>query len=188
MGYGIRLTDVQWNELDCLRLTHPCKVVYRNCLIIVLSNSRQTIAAIARQLGCATDTVARMRRLYRNGGPAAMIPGKSPGRPCRATAVYRKALRRAVQISPLKLGYGFTTWSAKRLAQHLARQTGIHYSDDQIRRILHQEGFSLRSGEQRTLMPTASASPGSITAMISSMSPWTLGTKWEPDSVIGIRS
>ena len=144
MGYGIKLTETQWDELDRLRLTHPSKTVFRNCMIILLSDSRQTIAVIARQVGCGTDTVARMRRLYRQGGATALIPSKSPGRPCRATAAYRKALRQAVQASPLKLGYGFSTWSAGRLAQHLARRTGIAYSDDQIRRILHQEGFSFR--------------------------------------------
>lgn len=144
MGYGIKLTQAQWDELDRLRLIHLSKVVYRNCLIILLSDSRQTIAAIARQVGCCTNTVARIRRLYRHGGATALIPGKSTGRPCRATAAYRKLLHQAVQKSPLKLGYGFATWSAQRLAQHLAQQTGIRYSDDQIRRFLHQEGFSFR--------------------------------------------
>lgn len=144
MGYGIKLTDAQWEELDRLRLTHPSKTVFRNCMIILLSHSHQTIATIAHQVGCGTDTVARMRRFYRQGGAAALIPGKSPGRPCRATPAFRKQLRQAVQTSPLKLGYGFSTWSAKRLAHHLAQRTGISYSDDQIRRILHQEGFSFR--------------------------------------------
>lgn len=142
MGYGFKLTEAQWNELDHLRLSTPSKVVFRNCLIILLSDSQQTIAAIARQLGCGTDTVARVRQLYRAAGAAGLVPGKSPGRPCRATAVYRKALRQAVQTSPLKLGYGFANWSAGRLARHLAKLTGIPYSDDQMRRILHQEGFS----------------------------------------------
>lgn len=144
MGHGIRLTEKQWDELDRLRFTHPSKTVYRNCIIILLSDSRLTIATIARQVGCGTDTVARIRRLYRNGGANALIPGKSPGRPCRATPAYRKALRKAVQTSPLDLGYGFATWSAKRLATHLAKLTGIPFSDDQMRRILHQEGFSFR--------------------------------------------
>lgn len=43
----------------------------------------------------------------------------------------------------LRLGYGFSTWSVARLAQHRARVTGIRSSDDQLRRLLHQEGFSI---------------------------------------------
>ena len=144
MGYGIKLTNAQWDELDRVRFTTDSKVVFRNCLIILMSHSRQTIAAIARNLHCSTDTVARVRRLYRNGGVAALEPGKSPGRKSRATPAYRKALKKAVETCPLKLGYGFSTWSAGRLAQHLARLTGIHYGDDQLRRILRQEGFSFQ--------------------------------------------
>jgi transposase len=51
-------------------------------------------------------------------------------------------MRQAVQTNPLTLGYGFSTWSATRLAEHLAKVTGVRFSDDQIRRLLHQEGFS----------------------------------------------
>jgi len=142
MGYGIKLTEAQWNELDRVRFTTDSKVVFRNCLIILMSHSHQTIAAIARHLGCATDTVARVRRLYRQGGVAALEPGKSPGRTPRATPAYLKALQKTVETSPLNLGYGFSTWSAGRLAEHLARVTGIRYSDDQLRRILRQENFS----------------------------------------------
>jgi len=142
MGYGIKLTEAQWNELDRVRFATDSKVVFRNCLIILMSHSHQTIAAIARHLGCATDTVARVRRLYRQGGVAALEPGKSPGRTPRATPAYRKALQKTVETSPLNLGYGFSTWSAGRLAEHLARVTGIRYRDDQLRRILRQENFS----------------------------------------------
>lgn len=144
MGYGIKLTEAQWDELDRVRFTTDSKAVFRNCLIILMSDSRQTIEAIARHLGCATDTVARVRRLYRHGGVAALTPGQSPGRRPRATPAYLNALRQAVETSPLKLGYGFSTWSAGRLAEYLARVTGIHYSDDQMRRMLRQEGFSFQ--------------------------------------------
>lgn len=142
MGYGVTLTEAQRNELDRVRFTTASKVVFRNCLILLMSDSRQTIAAIARHLRCGTDTVARVRRLYRQGGVGALQPGKSPGRTSRATSAYRQALKKAVETCPLHLGYGFSTWSAGRLAEHLARVTGIRYSDDQLRRVLRQEGFS----------------------------------------------
>src|SRR5262249_12714338 len=41
------------------------------------------------------------------------------------------------------LGYGFATWSTGRLAAHLARATGTALSPAQVRRLLHQEGFSV---------------------------------------------
>jgi transposase len=51
-------------------------------------------------------------------------------------------MSRAVQANPMTLGYGFSTWSATRLAEHLAKITGVRFSDDQIRKLLHRQGFS----------------------------------------------
>jgi transposase len=143
MGYGIKLTEQQWDELDRVRLTTDSADVFRNCLIILMSDSRDTIATIAQRLGCGTDTVVRIRRLYRKGGVKALLPIKPPGRPSRATPAFIEKMKQAVQTNPLTLGYGFSTWSAARLAQHLKKITGIGFSDDQLRRLLHQEGFSI---------------------------------------------
>lgn len=143
MGYGIKLTEKQWDELDRVRLTTDSADVFRNCLIILMSDSRDTIATIAQRLGCGTDTVVRIRRLYRKGGVKALLPIKPPGRPSRATPAFIDQMKQAVQTNPLTLGYGFSTWSAARLAQHLKKITGIGFSDDQLRRLLHQEGFSI---------------------------------------------
>jgi putative transposase len=144
MGYGVKLTDEQWDELDRLRFSASSADVYRNCLIILMSNSRDTVLSIAGRLGCSRDTVLRVRRLYRKGGAAALRPIKPSGRPGRATPTFLKAMKEAVQSNPLTLGYGFSTWSAARLAAHLARTTGIRFSVDQLRRLLHQEGFSVQ--------------------------------------------
>ena len=52
-------------------------------------------------------------------------------------------MKQAVQTNPLTLGYGFSNWSVVRLAEHLTKVTGIRFSDDQLRRLLHREGFSV---------------------------------------------
>jgi transposase len=143
MGHGIKLTERQRDELDHHRMRATSADVFRNCLIILLSDSRDTIASIAKRLGCGTDTVNRMRRLYRKGGVQALYPIKPPGRPPRATPAFLREMKQAVQANPLTLGYGFSNWSVVRLAEHLAKVTGIRFSDDQLRRLLHQEGFSV---------------------------------------------
>jgi transposase len=143
MGHGIKLTEAQRDELDRHRMRATSADVYRNCLIILLSDSRDTIASIAKRLGRGTDTVNRVRRLYRQGGVQALYPIKPPGRPSRATPAFLREMKRAVQTNPLKLGYAFSNWSVVRLAEHLAKVTGIRFSDDQLRRLLHQEGFSV---------------------------------------------
>jgi transposase len=143
MGRGIKLTEAQWDELDRLRFSTPSAKVFRNCLIILKSDLGETIASLADELGCGTDTVIRVRRLYRRGGAKALVPKKPSGRPSRATADFLAAMKRAVPTSPLALGYGFSTWSAARLAAHLAKTTGIRFSEDQMVRLLHRHGFSV---------------------------------------------
>jgi transposase len=143
MGHGLKLTEKQWNELDNLRFTTPSADVFRNCLIILMSDSRDTIATIARHIGYGTDTIVRVRRLYRQGGIKALYPIKPPGRPSRASPEFLQQMQEAVRTNPLTLGYGFSTWSAGRLAEHLAKVTGIRFSSDQLIRLLHQHGFSV---------------------------------------------
>src|SRR5580692_10786619 len=143
MGTGIRLTDDQWDELDNLRFATASADVFRNCLIILQSDRRMTIPRIAEFLRCSPETVKRVRRLYREGGIEALKPVPPPGRPSRASTSFLQALREAVQTNPQTLGYGFSTWSTARLAAHLTKVTRTRFSDDQIRRLLHREGFSV---------------------------------------------
>ena len=144
MGYGVKLTPKQFDALDRLRFSTSSADVFRNCLIILMSHSKDTVVSIAGRLGCSRDTVLRQRRLYRKGGIAALHPIKPPGRTPRATPEFLQAMGQAVQTSPLTLGYGFSNWSVVRLAEYLAKETGIRFSDDQLGRLLHQNGFSVQ--------------------------------------------
>jgi transposase len=143
MARAIPLTDAQFDELDDLRGATRSADAFRNCTIILLSSGGHTIAGIADLLGCSPETVKRVRRLYRRGGAAALQPDKPPGRPSAATADFRSALAEAVAADPRRFGYGFSTWSSARLAAHLARVTGTDLSPAQVRRLLHQEGYSV---------------------------------------------
>jgi transposase len=143
MAQGIRLSDAQFDELDDLRSRTHSADVFRNCTIILLSSGGHPIAGIAELLGCSPETVKRVRRLYRHRGTAALHPDKPPGRPSAATPDFRNALAAAVATNPRQFGYGFTTWSTARLAAHLAKSTGTKLSPAQVRRLLHQEGFSV---------------------------------------------
>jgi transposase len=144
MDRGIRLTSEQWDELDRLRMRTPSADVFRNCLIVLKSSMRETIASIASQMGCGTDTVVRVRRLYRQRGAVGLQPGRPTGRTSRATPEFIDQMKQVVATNPLTLGYGFSTWSATRLAEHLARVTRVHFSDDQMRRLLRRHGYSFQ--------------------------------------------
>jgi transposase len=100
--------------------------------------------SIAEELGCSPGTVDAIRKRYREEGIAGLTPHKPPGRPSRVTAAYRAALRKTVQTPPSRWGYGFTVWSAARLNAHLKRTTRLSFSNERIRRLLKEEGFSFQ--------------------------------------------
>ena len=136
------LTDEQWDALDKVRFSTTDKTVFRNATIILMSAVGRSKFSIADDLGCCSATVDNIRKHYRQRGVAGLQPRKPPGRTSAATPAYRRALREAVNTPPQTLGYGFSVWSVARLNEHLKRQTKISFSEDQLRRLLHEEGFS----------------------------------------------
>ena len=144
MGWAFKLTEAQWNELDRTRFSTSSKAVFRNCLIVLMSDSRETIESIADRVGCSWDTVVRVRRAYRKDGVQALQVAKPKGRTSRATPEFIEAMKTAAKTSPIALGYGFSTWSVVRLGAHLAKSTGIRFGEDQLRRLLRRHGFSVQ--------------------------------------------
>jgi len=139
-----KLTDAEWEALDELRFSTADATVFRNATVILMTTVGRSKASIAHDLGCCTSTVDHIRQRYRERGLNGLHPGKRTGRRSAATPEYRKALREVVQTPPQSLGYGFSVWSVARLAEHLYKETRVRFSDDQLRRILHQEGFSFQ--------------------------------------------
>jgi transposase len=141
-----KLSDKQWNELDRLRFSAGEAKVFRNCLMILMSDVGvgRSRNSIAEELGCSPGTVDGVRKRYREQGIAGLTPRKSTGRPPRVTPQYRSALRTAVGTPPAQFGYGFSVWSAARLGAHLAKKTGLAFSAERVRKLLREEGFSVQ--------------------------------------------
>lgn len=139
-----KLTDEEWDALDGLRFSTREARVFRNALIILMSDVGRSKRSIAGELGCCEATVDNVRRQYREQGLAGLKPGKSTGRPSRATPEYRKVLRQIARTPPQQLGYGFSVWSVARLNAHLKKETGVGFGDDRLREILHEEKFSFQ--------------------------------------------
>jgi transposase len=141
---GWKLSNKEWDALDDLRFGTDDAAVFRNATIILMSGVGRSKTSIARDLGCSSSTVDHVRRRYRSEGTDGLRPHQPPGRTSRATPAYRAALQTVLRTPPQELGYGFSVWSLARLNAHLARLTGIRFSDDQLGRIVHQEGFSFQ--------------------------------------------
>ena len=143
---AFKLSDKQWDELDRLRFSAGDAKVFRNCLIILMSDRgvARSRRSIAKELGCCPATVDVVRKRYRQQGIAGLTPRKSPGRSPRVTPEYRAALRKAVQTPPPQFGYGVSIWSVARLNAHLKKTTRLSFSDERVRRLLREEGFSFQ--------------------------------------------
>jgi len=139
-----KLSNKEWDALDQLRETTTDVAVFRNATIILMSAVGRSKASIAYDLGCSIGTIDIARKRYRLSGLSGLIPARPPGRTSRATPEYRAALRKVIQAPPQELGYGFSVWSLARLNAHLQRVTGIGFSEDQLGRIMKQEGFSFQ--------------------------------------------
>jgi len=138
------LDDAEWDALDELRFSTSDADVFRNATMILMSGMARSKFDIAEDLGCSPATVDNVRKRYRERGLEGLHRRQPPGRTSRATLEYRAALRDTVQTPPQTLGYGFSVWSANRLAKHLEKTTKIKLSDDRLRTILAEEGFSFQ--------------------------------------------
>lgn len=141
---GWNLGDLEWDAVDEFRFSANDADAFRNATMILMSDAGRSKFDIAEDLGCSPGTVDNVRKRYRERGLEGLRRRKPPGRTSRATPEYRAALREAVQTPPQCLGYGFSVWSANRLAKHLERKTKIALSDDRLRAILAEEGFSFQ--------------------------------------------
>ena len=139
-----KLSREAWDALDNLRFSTTDASVFRNATIILMTSVGRSKASIATDLGCCLATVDNVRQRYRERGLAGLRRRKPPGRKSQATPEYRAALRRLVETPPQTLGYGFSVWSVARMEAHLRKETGIAFSQDQLRRLLHAEGFSFQ--------------------------------------------
>jgi transposase len=139
-----RLSDNEWNAVDRLRFGTGGAPVFRNATIILMSAVGRPKASIAHDLGCSVGTIDIIRKRYRQDGLDGLIHAKPSGRVSRATPEYRAAQRTSVNTPPQELGYGFSVWSLARLNAHLLKESGIGFSDDQLGRIIKQEGCSFQ--------------------------------------------
>jgi transposase len=139
------LSEQEWEALDRARFGTTEAQVFRNATIILMTAAGRAKAGIAQDLGCSPATVDNVRQRYRQRGLAGLRRGMPPGRRSRATAVYRTALRQALQTPPAQLGYGFSVWSVARVGQHLKKTTGVGFSADHLRRLVHAREVRVRS-------------------------------------------
>lgn len=118
--------------------------VRSRCDMILLSNEGLSPPQIAKRVRFSRYTVVRYIRRYEAEGVAALFTKPRSGRPRRVSPKYEAKLLEAVEQGPRSLGLPFSNWTTAKLADHLAKQTGIVISPRQVENYLKAHGWRLR--------------------------------------------
>ena len=141
----VHLTAAQRRRLQALlRDANASPRVHVRATVLLLSARGVGGEEIAQTLGLTRRTVTNLRARWRMQGLRGLADRSRSGRPPRADAAYRAALRRVVRRSPRAFGYVFARWTAPRLAAHLKRQTRVKLSAARVAALLRADGFVWR--------------------------------------------
>jgi len=111
------------------------------CLMLLLMDDGKTYDQIAEFIGCSRRTVAYWCVRGEPGNLESLRDGREQGNHRKATEVYIQQLMAVIDVEPSTLGYEFGCWTGARLAEHLAKETGIQLSSVQLREILRRKKY-----------------------------------------------
>jgi len=137
----VRLKPWETRRLRQLRDHAASARVVKRAMCLLLSAAGEPATDIARVVGLSPNAVTDIRRRWRRRRSRSVADRPRPGRPPRATAAYRRELRRALRKGPRACGFAFTVWSVARLGAYLRRRTSIAIGRGRLRRLIHDEGF-----------------------------------------------
>src|SRR3954452_10868489 len=137
---AVRLKPWESRELRQLRDRATSAPVVKRAMCLLGSAAGERATDIARVTGLSADAVTDIRRRWRRRRLGSVRDRPRGGRPPRATAGYRRELRRAMRRGPSACGYVFTVWSVARLAVYLRRRTGIRLGATRLRQLVRRGG------------------------------------------------
>lgn len=145
------LGEEQLSELDELYHTTRDVRVRTRAQMILLAAERGLVAAeVAAIVRQTEETVRRWFTRYQAEGMAGLSDAPRSGAPPKITPSYRGRLLEMVRRRPRALGLPFSLWTAARLADHLAEETGLRISVPSVNRLLRAGGMAL-SRPQHTI-------------------------------------
>lgn len=115
----------------------------RRIEIILLADMGKSQASICEIMGCSQE-MARYWMGIAEAGMAHKWNERKIGRPKIVNSEYMARLKELVSNSPREYGYAFSSWTARWLSKHLAKELGIEISDRHINRLLKQMGLSTK--------------------------------------------
>ena len=96
-------------------------------------------AEIARQLGVTHQVVSEWRKVWREGGRAALRGAGHAGRPRKLSAAQLAKVARALGKGAEANGYVADLWTLPRVAEVIERMTGVSYHPGHVWYILRDQ-------------------------------------------------
>jgi transposase len=149
---GLRLEIEEYNHvvrhryLARKRKDHESRVRLRALLLI---HEGKTLEQVGHILEVARSTVQRWIERYRRYGVTGLlVRGPYQGKKPRLSLDQKRELAIMVRQGPENSGLDTGVWTAPIIADLVKRRFAIAYSPSQIRRLLHELGFSLQYPRQ----------------------------------------
>lgn len=86
---------------------------------------------------------------FRSQGISGLVNGPYAGKPSRLSAGQKSELGLIIEEGPEAHGLDTGVWTAPVVAELVSRRFGVRYSCSQVRRILHELGFSVQYPRQK---------------------------------------
>ncbi len=148
------LDSEQLAELENLyRTTRDARLRTRAQMVLLAADRRLTAAKIAEIARSSEETARRWLKRYLAEGIEGLRDVPHPGAPRKVTAEYRELLVHAVRHRPRSLGLPFSLWTLRRLADHMAEQTGIRVEYETVRLHLKAAGIVLSRPQHAITSP-----------------------------------
>ena len=150
---GLRLDVEEYNQiiqhryLAKKRKDLDSRVRLRSILLV---HEGKTLTQVGQILEVARSTVERWIKRYRDlGVPGLLVRGPYQGKKPRLSLDQKRELAITVRQGPEYSGLDTGVWTSPIIADLVKRRFGIAYSPSQIRRVLHELGFSLQYPRQK---------------------------------------
>lgn len=104
----------------------------------------QNCTKVAELIKKSRNTIQAWVKLFNERGLEAIMPNSPPGRPSRLSDEQKEELKLDVITHPRELGYDFSNWEGKSVAEHVRVKFGISFSVRATQKLLHALGFSLQ--------------------------------------------
>lgn len=137
-----RLAPAQMQQLEGQLMQTDDVRLYRRTLALLMWGRGSAVAEIASLLHIRRQSVYNWIASYTHSSdPTRLRDRERPGRPPSWTSETEALLAELLSVSPEQFGYLAVNWTVPLLQEQLERDTGVHFSDDTIRRGLQRLGY-----------------------------------------------